>query len=492
MKRLYIVAAGYLYLPLLLFVCMWLKIWVAIPVAAITLFALFCGVKRMCRENIQEVLFPWWQLCLVFVGFFLVCILCGQGDLFYQDADWRTHHAILYDLVEYPWPVVYDGDVLLTYYIGQFIVPAFLGKILWHSKVVALWALVIWNALGLTIAYLFLCQYLKTKSTVRKIVVFVVLLLWSGAPNLGTLLYQATGHDVGLCSYKWIDLNRIRVHFAPNLDALRGSFQHVIVPWICGSIFLHHKKSYGIYILLGLPLLFSSTFGFVYFAGIMIVYCVWNLTTEKAWKAGISEIFSRENLLLLPVLGVILVYLGGNVFGEKPDGLGLDLLNMFTRMDFYLIFILVEFVGYFIFLFRENRKNPLYYILLLELMLIPFISLGMFNDLCSRGSIPARFLLMVLCLEQLFRYGFKNWRNLAITLIFCIGACNEVQEVQEILRFTMENGIGSEQVLADSFGTLNGKAAEEGRRIDEAYNYYTLEYSDSWFYHIARNSVSTD
>lgn len=488
MKKLYVAVVVYLYIPLMLFICMWLKIWIAIPVAAATVAALFFGVRRMVRENEQEWLFSWWQMCLIYIGFVLVCILCGQGDLFYQDDDWRLHHAILYDLVEYSWPVVYKDDVLLTYYLGQFITPAFVGKVLGHSRVVALWAQVFWNALGLMLAYLFLCQHLKTKSAVRKIIVFFVFLLWSGAPNLGTLLYQATGHDVTLCSFKWIDLNRIKVHFAPSFDALRGSFQHVIGPWICCSMFLHHKKSYGLYILIGLPLFFSSTFGFVYLAATMMAYCAFQMVFGKEWKNGIREIFSKENLLLLPLAAVILVYLSGNVFAEKPYGMGFDLLNMFTRMDFYLIFILVEFVGYFVFLFRENRKNPLYYILLVELLLIPFVSLGMFNDLCSRGSIPARFLLMVLCLEQLFRYGIKNWRNIAIALIFCIGAYNEIQEVQMIVRETAEYGVGSEEILDNSFKTLNGKGGNKELRMDEAYNYYTLNYSGSWFYHIARKN----
>ena len=166
----------------------------------------------------------------------------------------------------------------------------------------------------------------------------------------------------------------------------------------------------------------------------------------------------------MPLTAVTLIYLGGNIFGDKPGVVGLDLLNMFYFRDFYLIFIAVEFVFYAVFLFREHRKDFLFYVILGELLLMPFIGLGMFNDLCSRGSIPARFILMVYCIEQIFKYGAKNWRNFGIGLIFLIGAWNTLDEIK----------------------TFDGYAENPTKRADEAYNYYTLHYSESLFYKIAR------
>lgn len=488
MKKFYIAAVAYLYFPIMLFLCMWLKIWVSIPLAVITLIALVFGIKKMAEEESQTSFVKIGELLFVFCCFCLLFVFCGEGDLIYQDFDWHKHHAILRDLVNYQWPVIYDNDVLLTYYIGQYIVPALFGKIFGCSMLIAIWTLVVWNALGLTLSYIFICQYLKTSSAIKKFLVFFVMILWSGAPNLGSALYQLIGHDAGLSSFKWIDIDRVRVHFASNLNALRGAFQHVIVPWVSCSIFMNHKKSYAVYLLLGLPLFFSATFGFIYFAGILIAYSIWNLTVEKAWKTKIQEIFSKENLMMIPLLLVLLIYMSGNIFGEKPDILGIDLLNMFVRFDFYLIFVLAEFIGYSVFLFREHRKNALFYIIVLELLFIPFISLGMWNDLCSRGSIPARFILMIFCMEQIFKYKWKNWRNYIIALIFFIGVHNEVIEIQHVMYYTKQGGFGSEQILADSYYTLNGVAANMAYRVDEAYNYYTLHYSESIFYKIARNN----
>lgn len=486
MKKLYLTALGYLYLPMLLFILGWTAVWVQIPVMAVSILALYWTYEKLTIDEKEGLLFSKAGVVAIVVVFFLFCIFCGQGDLFWQDFDWKKHHAILYDLVNYDWPVVYRDDVMLTYYLGQYIVPGFVGKLLGNSKTVAVWMVAVWNTLGLTLVYLLTCQYLQVKGKWKKAGVFFIMIFWSGATNLGSEIYQLIGNEATLCSYKWIDLNRIIVHFASNLDAMRGAFQHVIVPWLGSILFLKQKKNYSIYVLLALPMLFSATFGFLYFVLFLLGYFVWNLMIEKRPKEMFGEAFSKENLCILPLAVVILIYLVGNVLGEKPYGLGWDLLNMFTRLDFFLIFIVVEFLGYMLFLWKDNQKNIIFYIIFAELMLIPFISLGMFNDLCSRGSIPARFFLMVLCMEQFFKYGWKNWRNFGLAVIFLIGTMNGLQESYDTVQYTLEEGIGSEELLMDGIDSYDGWAANPKKRADDAYNYYTMNYSESLFYKIAR------
>lgn len=486
MKKIYAAALLYLYLPLLLFLWGWTAVWVSIPVTIATGCALFFCYGKMTKNEDDKIAISWKEIAVVFVIFLLFRVFCGDGDLFLQDYDWNKHHAILFDLVNYRWPVEYSGDVMLTYYLGQYMVPAFVGKICGHSCGVAVWAMAFWNAAGLTLVYAFISRYVKAEGVLKKAGVIIVMIFFSGATNLGSGIYRVTGHDVYLCSYKWIDIGRIRVHFASNLDALRGAFQHVIVPWLGCCIFLRHKKDYFTYVLIALPMLFSSTFGFVYFAGLLVCYFVWNFIRDKDRIMALKQAFAKEELLLLPLTAVIVIYLSGNVFGDKPDMVGFDLLNMFDYLDFYLIFIVVEFLGYMLFLFRENKKNILFYLILGELLLMPFISLGMFNDLCSRGSIPARFILMVLCLEQFYKYGLKNWRNIAVAIIFMIGAWNSLKEAHEVISISVNCGLGAPENMQIEWNSYEGWAANPNVRADDAYNYYTLNYSDSLFYKISR------
>lgn len=342
MKKLYLAAIVYLYLPFVVFLFGWTRLLVALPVTLLTGAALYFCYRRLTAELSDTIHFGRLELLLLFILFFGLCVVGGGGDLFIQDGDWHKHHAILYSLVDYDWPVQYSGDVLLTYYLGQYIVPGFVGRILAGSHVAAVWAQTVWNALGLWIAYLFTCQYLKVTGKWKRFFIFCIFVFWSGATNLGSFVYQAIGNDASLCSYKWIDLNRVKVHFASNFDAIRGAFQHVVTPWICTAIFLNHKKEIAAYVMLALPLLFSATFGFVYFALILAAYAVYEFVQNKEKLSVIRQIFSPENLLLLPLTAVTLIYMGGNIFGDKPGVVGLDLLNMFYFRDFYLIFIAVD------------------------------------------------------------------------------------------------------------------------------------------------------
>ena len=161
----------------------------------------------------------------------------------------------------------------------------------------------------------------------KRIGVFAIIFFWGGATSFGSKVYQKMGHEVTLMSFKWIDFGRVLVQFASNFDALRGAFQHVIVPWICCGIFMQNVRKIEVYVLLALPLFFSSTFGFVYFAVILISCAVVEFCREKDVSV-FKRLFSKSNLLLLPVTAVFVIYYIGNIFGEKPDMVGFEIINM--------------------------------------------------------------------------------------------------------------------------------------------------------------------
>jgi len=485
LRKLYNCAVCYLYLPIVLFLFGWAKWWISIPVAAVSGLGIYYGMQKINFEDSKEVVLKKGELLIFFLLFVLLCVFCGGGDLFPQDYDWSKHHAILRDLVNYRWPVVYEEDAMLTYYLGQYIVPAFVGKICGNSMGIAVWTQTIWNALGLLIAFSFVCQIVKADSLWKKTGVFFLMIFWGGATGFGSKVYQRLGHEVTLLSFKWIDISRVLVHFASNLDALRGAFQHLIVPWICCGIFMQNAKRVEIYAMLALPLFFSSTFGFVYFV-LLLLGCIVLELIEKKDFAIIKRVFSKSNWCQVPILALLVVYYAGNVFGEKVDGMGIRFINMLPHWHFFLVFIAVEFMGYAVFLFWNNRKNGLYYLVVVQLLLIPFVSMGLFNDLCSRGSIPARFLLMVWCIEQLYQKKWKYVWNWLLICVLLLAAINTFNEVKEVCRLTRVFGLSHEEMIMDDFGTLNGMAGNPQIRVDEAYNYYTLNYSRSMFRYVGR------
>lgn len=481
-KMLNVLAVAYLYAPLLVFAAGWLTPLVSVPLIAVSCCALYRALRSMeTTEEPQTLHFTWVELLLVFLALLLGCVVCGQGGFFYQDVDWPKHNAILHDLTERAWPVVYDGDAMLTYYLGNYLVPALVGR-LFSSVSVTFLALPVWNALGLLLVYCLVAEYLKADTWLKKALLVFFLFFWGGAPNLGSRIYRALGHEAPLNSYKWIDFDNVNVHFSPNFDAIRGTFQHVIAPWICTALFLRNRERTDLYVLFALPLLFTATFGFVFFSAILVGMFVLLAVRRRS----VREVFSAANLLLLPMAGIVLLYLAGNFLGEKPDLFGFTLLNMFRELDFYLAFTFSEFMLYALLLFRGHRRDALFYLAVAELLLIPFFCLGHFNDLCSRGSIPARFLLMVWCLQELYEGGLKRIATWGIAFLMLFAVRNEGRELQFVLQKSAQLGFRQEACMQDEYGSLDGFAGNGDIWPDNAYNYYTMDYNDSLFCRIAR------
>lgn len=488
-NKLYLGIVIYMYLPLAFFLLGWVSPVVSVPVLLITIAGIFFAMKNVWNKN-KDRMIPVSVLetgivLLLFIFFF---VFVGQGDLFPQDFDWHKHHAIYNDLLNYKWPVVYENDSMLTYYLGQYIVPAAIAKVLFHSNLVMRVMIPVWNALGLLFAYIFMVSFLNAGTKLKKLGIILAIFFWGGATNWGIMVYKMLGHETGGMldgEYKWIDLERIRVHFASNYDACYGAFQHVITPWAACSFFMGNRKNYETYVMLALPLMFSATFGFVYFAALLVFFAIYDLIADRKFNEWMKNIFSKGNLFLLPMTVVILIYLSGNFLGDKPSGVGFQIIRASDYVDFFIIFILCEFLGYAVFLFCRNKKNVMYYAIVIELLIIPFLSLGLYNDLCSRGGIPARYVLMLLCMEQIFNSGKKDWSYMGLVTLLVIAALNTEVEISAHIDRIIEEW-EEKSYLKDDYKSFEGYAGNDSIRADNAYNYFTLNYSDSLFKRIAR------
>ena len=86
----------------------------------------------------------------------------------------------------------------------------------------------------------------------------------------------------------------------------------------------------------------------------------------------------------------------------KPESarIGLSLVD-YGRFPLVLILQELSWGLWIVFLFKSNKKEPLLWAASICLFLFPFIEVGRFNDLCTRGSMPALLCLCVLLIRQL-------------------------------------------------------------------------------------------
>ena len=183
-KNLKLISYLYLILPVIVFVIGWCKPIFSIPITIALLFVFKLTYNQYKKQN--ENFISKNKTIIIFIFMILVCVLAGHGGLFYQSSDWDCRNAIFRDLINFDWPVYYEkSDSALVYYIGQWMVPAVIGKLFGFISPDVAWvkgniALLLWDAIGVTLAILWVIKILKIHKKRDIILAIIVFLFFSG------------------------------------------------------------------------------------------------------------------------------------------------------------------------------------------------------------------------------------------------------------------------------------------------------------------------
>lgn len=142
----------YLYCPICLFLWTWTRPLVAVPAVVVSIFTVYRLFSRFgAADTERDVQISPGMLLFLIVYLSAVALICGWGDFMSQAADWAKHNALLQDLTYQSWPVFYRDAVtpsLLTYYIGQYLVPAAVGKLFCSARISEI-MFMLWGVVGL-------------------------------------------------------------------------------------------------------------------------------------------------------------------------------------------------------------------------------------------------------------------------------------------------------------------------------------------------------
>jgi hypothetical protein len=180
------------------------------------------------------------------------------------------------------------------------------------------------------------------------------------------------------------------------------------------------------------------------------------------WR-NLKPSFSVSNLLIAPlIIGVFLLFFRnpGSLFGI--EFLWKPLFNFketFKHMGFvftYFLFCLLEFGVYAFLIKGKFKKDPVFWIIVFSLLIIPSFYMGINNDFAMRASIPALTFLMIYVAKFLAepnQSGLKN-RILKYSLIgfLLIGA---ITPFNEIYRSMSETGNNPGGIIRDRWHTLS-------------------------------------
>ena len=173
--------------------------------------------------------------------------------------------------------------------------------------------------------------------------------------------------------------------------------------------------------------------------------------------------------MLLPIF--YLYYKTNQTVGGNPFRLNLyaDTFGWGIAIYRYLSFCLLEFGVLSIILYRENRKNILYWISIVSLCCEGAFSLGLTPDFAMRASIPALLVLMMLTIRTLYgsirvkvfngkhRVCIRN-AGLGIAIILIIGSATPIVEFcRAVSAVSTQHQLN---LVADDVKTLSDKPVE--------------------------------
>ncbi len=468
-------AYAILLIPILIFFWGWLKWYFALIFSAILLLGMLKVYKSeyIERKEILEIPIGAFLLAgLLFAFWVLIAGTCGVSVSNY-DTPWRR--AILRDLVDFKWPVRYEAtSTNLVYYHVFWMIPALVGKIFgWHA---ALITQAVWLWLIIMISFLLISFLLKTDDKNVIILIAVMIVGWSGMNALGWIIMQELGMSPGNFG---LQLNEnycgalfngesFNFHYRSNEDFICENYNQLLI-WIAVPLMLENRKIKN-YAFIGILLLPYSPWGVLGIAIMMVIDALHQAIgyiKEKQLKQLFWDIFSIPNICILASVGIVfgLYFSGTSRLSDGGASFGILTLSKFDapRIVGLIIFWLCEFGIYYLFLWKENKKDHLFRWCLPMLMLIPICWAGSIGgrDFCMNVSLPILYMVMIYMVKYIKDYVLNKkitLKNFMLMLCLFIAATTPIFDWSNKIQTMREHE--SIAVTDDSVYTLSDKSIE--------------------------------
>lgn len=298
----------YIFLPIILFILGWIKLQISIPIVILLMILIFHVNKDINKAENYQIINK--KTKWIILGVMLIfCILAGQGGLFYQSTDHHWRNAIFRDMINMKWPVFYDySNSYLDYYIGHWIIPAFIAKLfLGFSEEVA-WSvgnicLLIWTTIGVFLSFIWLSNLIKDKKKIWY--ALLIFIFFSGMDFIGKILFN--------CNFDAMHLEwwAFKYQFSSMTTQLFWVFNQSTVAWLITMMVLNEKnvKNYFVLILSYLP---YAPFPFVgaipIFACKGIKFLIESVKSKEIFKF-LKQVFSIQNVIsLITILPIYYLY----------------------------------------------------------------------------------------------------------------------------------------------------------------------------------------
>ncbi len=446
MKRLSIL---YLALPFFLFLFGWVRLSIAVPLAAIILYALWRLIKQSPVSTLQ---FPHPRIAIYYLMLTVSwLLLSGIGGYAFQNWDHHWRNAAFRDLILFDHPVYYThperGPInMLVYYVGYWLPSAWVGKLFgWGA---ANFALFLWSFLGVLLVTYHLASALKTSAFKATL----LLIFFSGMDVLGALFFPQE-YPTLLPPITHLETWAGKLQYSSFTTQLFWVFNQAIPAWLC--IVLIHviaslaeaKQSPGaleVASVASLPRTSSPQ-------GNDIILFLWSLCFFFAPLASLGllpyvliELFKQirvksplKNLNPAILLSAVIIFLLSAFFyaaNTAAQSRGLQSIPL----DKFLAFFLLEGGILWLALAPIQWRDQRWMVSGILLAVIPFIQIGSDRDFVMRASIAPLFYLMLMTGETIFNKATPRLALIACYSLLLIGSLTPLYEINRSIYRTYE------------------------------------------------------
>ena len=444
-KYIQLFAYAYLCIPVLQFLLGWVRPILSIPVA---IAIVYCLIRTVFKTSaLQSGIFAdKRKLIIIFAILFVWVVSSGIGGLVWQNRwDHMYRNAIFRDLVAYDWPVVnLAGDTPrgLCYYIGFWLPSAAIGKIFGFS--IGYLFQIVWALIGVVLAFLLISEYLGAV----KFKTLLLFLFFSGLDIIPFVLYNVHSGNAGeilsrLLQGEHLELLLFQFNSSSNMTLLYWLYNQTIPFWVGFMLLLREKRSASLVFTYALLLLFAP---FPTFAMLpLVVYRFFRLSPGMLSRSGINlRQFVREAITIENVTGLLVGLIVAAYYASNSATGKMQLIDLSVNtIVHFVLFLVIEFIVYFVFVFRDAKKDRIWWILFGTMAVFSFVKLGNSYDFAWRTCIPAAFYLMLLVMRYANSIAAKaRWKKCLFLLVILLGCITPVTEVLRTAENTVNISLG--------------------------------------------------
>lgn len=362
--------------PVALFMGTWFHPLLGMPAAAIVAWLAWRCLGCLAPAPLPSL------ASLVFLALLAVSWtwIAGYGGQFDQTWDHNFRNALLRDLVDRRWPVLWNtpaGTVVLDYYLGWSMIPALVGKVLgWRAATMAMAGVCAFGA------FLVLLLFVRAVGAWRWWIP-LVFILWSGLDLLGWILMRRIP-GVHSCIEGWSN----PIYYVSNLLNFFNAAHLMIPTWIITLLLIGRRLDRRV--LVGFSSLLVPLAPFPALG--VAPFLLWELLKgEGAKLPRVRGILTAENILpplvLASACGPYFLsnqgagLLSGWFFEFSPPPTASTLAKYAA---FWLLEILIPAAA----IWCAGQRDGLFKLAVIVLCLIPLRRAGLTNDLALKASVP--------------------------------------------------------------------------------------------------------